>query len=590
MIFPKNRTIIIATSLWLILLGCNQEENNKQQIISISQVQQKVDTLHPQLTWQRLSKGYDESIIDSVYQPLLEKLNYQFRNQLAIDHATYYRKLNKSNYKSQIFALFAQSNAYYFLGKYDQSIQCAREQIKIAEANHYEDESAQMYDNMSDFQHAVGNLEKSISYRLKALKIAEKRKDFDQYNSIKKGLGGNYQDEKKWDRAISCLKETLPYYLSKPDKIDQTASTYSFLAGLYVNKGEIDSAILYSRKSIELYTKIDNIYGKSESYNHLGMIYCELKKWDLAYQTFTLSLQLSVKPSTKAITLYNRASCLFNQQKWNEAITDLKNCIANLKGNENQLIGSKCYHLLYEIALKNNQLDAALDYHIKASDINDSLQKTKKKIYIHQLLIDYETEKKDKKIALLKIAKQSKYNQRIVLSSVLFLILFTVFFLLFRIRKKKQLFVNSTRLQESELNTLKNELNNHTKKMIYKTELIQTLENQLNQFALKSNSGNLPTDPLLKMKILTESDWNTFQQHFNNAYPHLIQKINLIHSNLSESELRMFLLVKLFISNKDIASMLGISIESVKKGRYRLKKKLLLDEGDYLDEYVQSFQ
>ena len=42
------------------------------------------------------------------------------------------------------------------------------------------------------------------------------------------------------------------------------------------------------------------------------------------------------------------------------------------------------------------------------------------------------------------------------------------------------------------------------------------------------------------------------------------------------------------MSNKQVAAILNISVETVKNGRYRLKKKLGLGEEDNLDDFIRN--
>jgi DNA-directed RNA polymerase specialized sigma24 family protein len=129
--------------------------------------------------------------------------------------------------------------------------------------------------------------------------------------------------------------------------------------------------------------------------------------------------------------------------------------------------------------------------------------------------------------------------------------------------------------------------------LIEKTKLISDLEGKLETFSesaeLRSPHLDRNISELTQMKILTDENWAQFKTHFEKAYPGLIQHIKETFENLSPAELRMFLLMKLNIDSKEIASILGISIDSVKKTRYRLKKKIELDEEDDLLDFIRKY-
>lgn len=93
----------------------------------------------------------------------------------------------------------------------------------------------------------------------------------------------------------------------------------------------------------------------------------------------------------------------------------------------------------------------------------------------------------------------------------------------------------------------------------------------------------------VEMKILTEEDWRTYLQQFEQAYHGFIHQVQLRFANLTQAELRLFLLIKQGYDTKEIAYLLGISIAGAKKTRYRLRKKIGLEKGDNLEQFVREF-
>lgn len=95
------------------------------------------------------------------------------------------------------------------------------------------------------------------------------------------------------------------------------------------------------------------------------------------------------------------------------------------------------------------------------------------------------------------------------------------------------------------------------------------------------------TGELHRMQILTKDDWTRFQSIFENAYPGYLRKLEKSLPNLTAAEIRLVLLTKIGLGRKEIASMLGISPESVKKTSQRLRKKLS-QQGFALEELFQE--
>jgi DNA-binding CsgD family transcriptional regulator len=90
-------------------------------------------------------------------------------------------------------------------------------------------------------------------------------------------------------------------------------------------------------------------------------------------------------------------------------------------------------------------------------------------------------------------------------------------------------------------------------------------------------------------KILTDKDWEIFKSRFEKVHPILIERIRKQYVNISESEERLFLFLKLNLKSKEIAEILGITTESVKRTRNRLRKRLALEQDVHLENFIRSF-
>ena len=130
-------------------------------------------------------------------------------------------------------------------------------------------------------------------------------------------------------------------------------------------------------------------------------------------------------------------------------------------------------------------------------------------------------------------------------------------------------------------------------RILDKNKIISDLERKLKSspgFNQENEEARKSLEELSKLKILTSEDWDKFQINYNKIFPGMIKIILTSFPDLTEAELRMFLLIKLSLRMKEIASVLGISSESVRKTRYRMRKKLSIGENDDLDDFVKKFQ
>ena len=123
----------------------------------------------------------------------------------------------------------------------------------------------------------------------------------------------------------------------------------------------------------------------------------------------------------------------------------------------------------------------------------------------------------------------------------------------------------------------------------YKNMLIDQLKNRITETSgeIFLREREMLITQLSQLKILTDTDWQKFQELFSKVHIGLIDRLKTNYPKLTEAELRLLLLIKLKFSTKLNAEILGISVSSVRKSRYRLKKKLCVN-GEELDQFIEN--
>jgi DNA-binding CsgD family transcriptional regulator/type II secretory pathway pseudopilin PulG len=173
------------------------------------------------------------------------------------------------------------------------------------------------------------------------------------------------------------------------------------------------------------------------------------------------------------------------------------------------------------------------------------------------------------------------------------------------LEKNKQLYLSkqalanveleNSRLKEKELQQeleYKNkELTSYTINFIQKSELMEELKENISELK-KTSGGDTLTGKLNNLKKLVDSsfsidkDWEDFRLHFEQVHQDFFKLLKDRCPELSNSELKLCALIKLNLSMKETATILGISPESVKTARYRLRKKLQLSHEENLIDFI----
>jgi DNA-binding CsgD family transcriptional regulator len=167
-------------------------------------------------------------------------------------------------------------------------------------------------------------------------------------------------------------------------------------------------------------------------------------------------------------------------------------------------------------------------------------------------------------------------------------------------RQEKQLLSAEDELQKAELKIMtdlleynQQKLSLYTENLLRKNEIVGQLESKLKS-VVENASGEFGSEEKLMedfsgVRILTDDDWEEFKLLFDGVHRGLLERLLISYENLTLAEQRLFLLMKLDLSTKEIANILGVSPESIKKGRYRLKKKLNVLDEQSLQEFISRF-
>jgi DNA-binding CsgD family transcriptional regulator len=213
------------------------------------------------------------------------------------------------------------------------------------------------------------------------------------------------------------------------------------------------------------------------------------------------------------------------------------------------------------------------------------------------------TARKDLDIALLKeIETKEKSHAQLWTSLTVLVVLVNLIVIFFTIKhhlKKRKKVEAEKNLKEHELQEAQTRLNHNTKlvdtftqRILDKNKVIAELEKKIRTnplFNQSTEAAKKNLETISAIRILTQEDWEKFQSNINKVYPGLINRICDSFPLITDAELRMFLLIKLSVKNKDVSEILGISPDSVRKTRFRLKKKLNLNEDDDLVDFITEY-
>ena len=165
---------------------------------------------------------------------------------------------------------------------------------------------------------------------------------------------------------------------------------------------------------------------------------------------------------------------------------------------------------------------------------------------------------------------------------------------------RQQKLINERRIIEIRNENLQSELKNKSQQLsnvainvVRKNEILQEIRDELQQVKqeLGQQLPNIHYQKLLnsiERNVAGKDDWVLFEENFNEVHDEFFKKLKNICPSISPSELRLAACLRMNLSSKEMAPVLGISVRGIEIKRYRLRKKLELDNDSNLTEYMMD--
>jgi tetratricopeptide (TPR) repeat protein/DNA-binding CsgD family transcriptional regulator len=513
---------------------------------------------------------------------------------------------------------------------------------------------ARTYWRYGDAHHQAANYDLARFYYEKAKGIAESLAESELQADITADLAVNYRFQGEFDQATERYFDALRYYETVNDsqpimkmlteigivryirgETDQALEAFlanrdyherrqdsiemgfaNTLLGLgYYKKKDYDQSITYSNRSIEIRQAIGDVPGLGESYNNLALAYMGQKDWEMAGVTLQRALDYLQRGNDLRqipVIISNIADTRRMMGRMDEALEYYEQALEEARASGLRTSIASSLKKICNLYRARGDYKAAYAYQLRYSALKDSIFNEEKAKVISNLNLQYDTEKKEQEISMLKAEQEAARRQKLFLGIVLALVVIISILVLIlqrqRIRKnkmlhekEKQIMRAREQLTDAELRNTRNELEhnklmlaNYMENILRKNALLEQLESQISELNLPGDEEEREREQnirkLLNMKILTNEDWQEFKRHFDQVHRGLLHRLQEQYPDLTRGENRLFILLKLKLNSKEISNILGVSPESVKKSRYRLRKKLALEAGFSLGEFVDNFK
>lgn len=456
---------------------------------------------------------------------------------------------------------------------------------------------AKLCARIGNFYHAQGQTQAGFEYLVKALDLSSQL-DIHRYPEILK--------------IIDLV--AINYYIFG----DHVTALNLFKKGVGVAP--------YWRNKSERYTLI----------NTIGLCYQKQMQYDSAIYYYELAHHNAKEMGNEfwaTLTMGNRAYCHYLAGNYDEALPPLlQDFELSVQWGEVSSAVNAAMIIAAIYVEKNNLAEAAkyLDYGIKHQSFLDARQKisyykslnqiSRQKGDYRQAISYLDSVQKYKDIAAitnndgiiknaelklylekhkyeLELLESEKSRQITLRNAVLIIIslmgiIAGLWFFNIHLKRKRALELAEQAKVDAfrELEQAKKELSNFTAVIKEKNELIQSVKSELGALE-QLNYGEeriKNINELLNSSILTEDDWREFKLLFDRVYPGFFVRLQEKLPNLTQAEVRLISLMKLNMNQKDMAYMLGVGYDAIRKVKQRLNAKISGQDESTLEEIVES--
>jgi tetratricopeptide (TPR) repeat protein len=455
---------------------------------------------------------------------------------------------------------------------------------------------------------------------LKAMGIADSIVSPELSASVFHNMGQLYLDM----RNTQLAREFFLHALSVRKKSSESRNLAETLNGMALVSwlsGNLDTALNYLQRTVAISVKLKDYEGISKAFNNMGIVYHEKKEYAASLSWLFKALDISESRHDKwmsAEICNNIGEASISIGNYKQAEMYLSKARGHAEPLKASLLIADNFRYMARLYSRTGKYESAYTYLEKFHSLDDSLFNRNNYTIISELTSVFELEKKEQSILLQKqqieLLKQKKRNDNLLAIILVVIILFMLLITGIIINRQKRINARNSLLLEKDAQLLEAQELLVEKEKEEKKRLIQELDNKnrflidfalyigmKNEFLLnlreqlKKLLNKQGTSPEIK-DIIFQLNQNLrynrevvdLQKNVEKVNFEFIQTLMERFPNLNENEKHLVILLRLKFTSKEIADIRAVSVKAVEISRYRLKKKMNIEDNDNLVTFIQK--
>lgn len=495
---------------------------------------------------------------------------------------------------------------HWYMTQYASALKAYNQALEIRKALPDSSGLGESYRNMGLTYRVVGDYAMALQYYEKALPVFIQSNNQRGTANLLNSMGVLYKELADYDRALEFHERSMNI---RKDAGDSLAWSYSLdnIGSAHIEKGNFGQAIEVlllaellkqgEEADVRMYNTLSNI----------GVCYDKLEQHPEAISYFNRALSLAEKAKEKRAMLlvYNNLNQLYHDEGNHTKALQyaLKSLTLSKEISTPEALAisheylSKTYKAMGRFSEALAHSERQIGYEKQLFDEKAASEKSR--MLVSYDFANQQRELEDREAKLIDINKQSELlrARQLILFVVVLALLLIIVLLIFTFRtrltksrleqhlviQKAQVVELSKQNLDQQLKLKELELTSYAEQLSQKNELIATFKQQLvvdQDKDLQDIAGSV------EGRSMGSTSWEEFRLRFDQVHTSFIPRLNELHKDLTNNELNISILLRLNLSNKDMASILGTTYDSVKKSVQRLYKKVGRENADDLRGYL----
>lgn len=146
----------------------------------------------------------------------------------------------------------------------------------------------------------------------------------------------------------------------------------------------------------------------------------------------------------------------------------------------------------------------------------------------------------------------------------------------------------------NEMNHKNKELANSTLNLVHKNKILTDIKDQFSELYKEKDEAERKHQisqliRKINKEIKNEQYQEVFNDYFDEVHTDFVKRFKEEYPQLTPRDLRLSAYLRMNLSSKEIAPLMNISVRGLEISRYRLRKKLNIENSVNLTDFIMSF-